>query len=161
MKDLFDDPNFIEFDGKFYKCSNLQELLTFIKFNEAFIEIVKKSIKKLKRTKNFIKLTPEKFLKDIGVTHPHSVNDCFISVDKLLFQSILTGLEKICGDVLLKKSPTYSDIIEMQYTFKIMKDFYVDRDLPNFTLEQKSQSDILAKNFNEQITDFTKMIKEI
>ena len=158
MKDLFNDPHFIEFEGKFYKCSNLQELLTFIKFEDAFIEIVQKSIKKLKRAKNFSKLMPEKFLKEIGVSYPHSVRGCFISVDRLLFQSILTGIEKICGDILLKKSPTYSDIIEMQYTFKIMKDFYVDRGLPNFTAEQKRQSDNLKENFNKRISDFAERL---
>lgn len=158
-ENIFYEAHIISYKDTILPLNDIKDYFEFIN-NPIYVEFINDSIKSLKRRK-IETLDVKKFLKDVGLIYNDRLNDMFIPTHKMIFSSIITSIEKIYGDILLSKNPTYSDIIEMQYTIKVMKDYFNDKGLVNFTNAQSKGSETIRNNFKEKLPEFKQILKEI
>lgn len=152
---------YLEVDGEFYKCEKLENILSFTKNDRVFHSFVIRSIDALKRKRKLGNINVDQFIEDIGVNVPGTLLDSFISPSKILFDALITEIEKMYGEKFIKNSPTYQGVLDMQRVFRIIRDYYFNKGLPDFSSEQHQSSQRKLENFNDEVKKFKEYLKEL
>ena len=158
-KIMYYTPNIIGYKETILPLSNMVDYMNFIT-HPIYVEFVNDAIKSLKRRK-IEKLDVKKFLNDVGLVYNDRCDDSFVPTHKYIFGSLLTSIEKIYGNILLSKNPTYLEILEMKKTIRSIKEYFDDKGITNFTQDQVNYSNHRKEEFANALPCFIKILKEI
>ncbi len=152
--------NYISYKNEIIQCENLETLLTFLKESDLFKEIMINTIKKVKKNKKYSDLK-NILLKDIEF--PTYLEEfSFIKPEDFAFSRFINFMETSYGEILIKKeNVTYSDIVSMQNTFKVVDNYITYKNMPNFTIQQHKESERLKQYFLKELPSFKSFIEQL
>jgi len=83
------------------------------------------------------------------------LNDGFVPLWAYFFDDILNFLERKVGDYLIQQNAmkTYKMFLQLHTNFKNFKNYYITKDLVNFTSEQENQQQLVNELFNNNILE--------
>ena len=152
--------NYISYKNEIIQCDNLEKLLLFLKESDLFKKIVIDTIKKVQKNNQYINLK-NILLKNLKF--PTNLSEFnLIKPEDIAFTRLMEFIENSYGEKLIKKEDIkYSDILNMQYTLKVIERYITEKNMINFTPQQYNEAKRLEEEFNKELPIFKNFIKDI
>ena len=152
--------NYISYKNEIIQCDNLEKLLLFLKESDLFKRIMIDTIKKVQKNNQYINLK-NILLKNLEF--PTNLSEFnLIKPEDIAFNRLMGFIENSYGEILIKKEDIkYSDILNMQYTIKVIGRYITEKNMINFTSSQYNEAKRLEKKFKKELPIFKKYINEI
>lgn len=158
------DDNFIGMGDKIIQMKNLSDYYNFV-ISDDFSMLIEYLIVILKRKRRFDNIDLTLLFESAGLTNSNNVklDNSLLSFEKLLFSSIIHKVKIMVGNKLLQNNTfaDYNDILKFELVFSSIIDFYYDRHLINFTIQQYEESVSIRSDFDKNIKAFKEYLNEI
>ena len=152
--------NYISYKNEIIQCDNLEKLLLFLKESDLFKKIMIDTIKKVQKNNQYINLK-NILLKNLKF--PTNLSEFnLIKPEDIAFTRLMEFIENSYGEKLIKKEDIkYSDILNMQYTIKVIERYITEKNMINFTPQQYNEAKRLEEEFNKEWPIFKNFIEDI
>lgn len=152
--------NYISYKNEIIQCDNLEKLLLFLKESDLFKRIMIDTIKKVQKNNQYINLK-NILLKNLKF--PTNLSEFnLIKPEDIAFTRLMGFIENSYGEKLIKRENIkYSDILNMQYTIKVIGRYITEKNMINFTPQQYNEAKRLEEEFNKELPIFKNFIEDI
>ncbi len=152
--------NYISYKNEIIQCDNLEKLLLFLKESDLFKKIMIDTIKKVQKNNQYINLK-NILLKNLKF--PTNLSEFnLIKPEDIAFTRLMGFIENSYGEKLIKRENIkYSDILNMQYTIKVIERYITEKNMINFTPQQYNEAKRLEEEFNKELPIFKNFIEDI
>ena len=152
--------NYISYKNEIIQCDNLEKLLLFLRESDLFKRIMIDAIKKVQKNNQYINLK-NILLKNLEF--PTNLSEFnLIKPEDIAFTRLMGFIENSYGEILIKKEDIkYSDILNMQYTIKVIGRYITEKNMINFTSQQYNEAKRLEEEFNKELPIFKNFIEDI
>lgn len=152
--------NYISYKNEIIQCDNLEKLLLFLKESDLFKKIMIDTIKKVQKNNQYINLK-NILLKNLKF--PTNLSEFnLIKPEDIAFTRLMGFIENSYGEKLIKRENIkYSDILNMQYTIKVIERYITEKNMINFTSQQYNEAKRLEEEFNKELPIFKNFIEDI
>lgn len=151
-------------DDDYIVMNDMKDYYTFI-LSEDFRILRSRAIDILKKVRKFENLDLTKLFLKTGLcgTEKVKISGTLLTFEKMLFSNIISSIEKEVGTLLLKQQQfkDFSEIYKFQSVFKAITEFFYDRYLVNFTIQQHEHSVQIKKDFEENEKQFKQYLKKL
>ena len=152
--------NYISYKNEIIQCDNLEKLLLFLKESDLFKKIMIDTIKKVQKNNQYINLK-NILLKNLKF--PTNLSEFnLIKPEDIAFTRLMGFIENSYAEKLIKNEDIkYSDILNMQYTIKVIERYITEKNMINFTPQQYNEAKRLEEEFNKELPIFKNFIEDI
>jgi len=155
--------NFIEINGKIFKVRNVEDLKQLRKTKE-YKKLLKNFADILARKRKFNFLIRTIFEKEMPDIFDIKLNDTFVPFYHFIIDDILTYIEDIVGEQLVKQGKNYKELKEFCNNFQWLRNFYTQIELMDLTPQQTQQTkinlELFEKYYKEVFKNALKLYKK-
>ena len=151
MNKTFKDRKHIKYNDKYYNISSIDGYYNFMNNSNDWVTEIVELLVSVKDLKGF---EPEEDMPNL-LENIENVNLDFTmtNTSRLVFIDAINKVKMVVGEIYFKNGSfdSYNDLLVFERDFKTIKDFYSNKDLPNFTITQEKDSKRLSNDFNEDL----------